>query len=160
MDLINMFLDFITNESVLLYLMIFSLKTIEVSVAVIRIILLTRGNKLMASFISFFEVLLWLFLVSTVLVGISDDPIKAVVYAGAFAFGQFIGSYIESKMAIGDARVEAIVIRDHTKPVATALRERGYAITTVDGEGMNCARTLLIFYVPRRKVNKLILFLK
>ena len=159
MEILMNFLDQITvflGGPMGLYLMIFVLKTFEVSIAVVRIILLTKGNRLTAATISFFEVLLWLFLVSTVLVNIADDPIKAIVYAGAFAVGQFIGSLIEGKMAIGDARVEAIVIRDHEKKLSDSLRARGYAITVIKAQGMSHPRSILIFYVPRKKTNKLI----
>ncbi len=146
--------------SVGLYIMIFFLKMIEVSVAVVRIILITRGQKLIGSFLSFFELLLWLFLVTTVLIGITEDPIKALVYAAGFAVGQFIGTVIESKIALGNVRVEAIVIRDHEDSLATILRDKGYAITTIKAQGMVLPRSILLFYVPRKRLSLLVKELK
>jgi len=156
LDLVTIFIDFASNNPLFIYIMIFVLKTFEVTVATVRIILLTKGNKFSAAFISFFEVMLWLFLISTVLVGISEDPLKAVVYAAAFAFGQLTGSIMESKMAIGTARVEAIVIREHETTLSESLRDKGYAITIIKAQGMLHPRSILIFYVPRKKIAKLV----
>ncbi len=133
---------------------------IEVSVEVVRIILITRGQKLIGSLLSFFEILLWLFLVTTVLIGISNDPIKALVYAAGFAGGQFIGTVIENKIALGNVRVEANVIRDHVNSLVAILRGKGYAITTIEAQGMFLPRSILLFYIPRKRLNLLVKELK
>jgi len=148
------------GSSIIVYFLIFTLKTIEVAVAVIRIILLTKGNKIFASFISFFEVLLWIFLVSVVLIGIQENPTKAIIYALAFALGQYVGSVIEENMGIGSVRVEVIVLREHEKNLSKILRDQGYAITVFDAQGMNKPRSMLMFYVPRKKIKNLIAEIK
>ncbi len=149
-----------TGSSIIVYLLIFILKTIEVAVAVIRIILITKGNRITASIISFFEVLLWLFLVSVVLIGIQENPTKAIIYALAFALGQYLGSVIEENMGIGSVRVEVIVIRDDEEKLVETLRSKGYAITVFEAKGMKMPRSILLFYVPRKKVRNLVAEIK
>jgi len=140
---------------IVLYLLIFILKTIEVSLSVVRIIIITKGEKVIGSIIAFFEVLLWIFLIGTVLIGIQDDPIKAVVYAAGFAVGQYIGSLIENKLALGTIRVEAIVIRENEKALVGFLRSNGYAVTTIKAQGMLNPKSLLLFYVQRNRLKQL-----
>jgi len=157
LNVINNIVTFFTTISGLwLYVMIFVLKTIEVSIAVVRMILINKGERLIASIISFFEVLLWIFLIGTVLIGFEDDPITIVIYAAGFAFGQYIGSLLENALAIGSVRVEAIIIRSDEVELTTYLREKSYAITTMKAQGMKLPRSVLIFYVPRKKVKALI----
>ena len=140
----------------LLYTIIFVAKVIEVSMAVVRIILINKGEKKIGSFIAFFEVLIWVILMATVLVDIQDDPIKIVVYAVGFAVGQFVGSLIEEKLAIGAVRIEIIVKEMQSEELSDYLRIKGYAVTTIGAHGMNFPRTLLILYVPRNKIKSVI----
>ena len=145
----------------LLYLMIFLLKTLEVSVAVTRLILITKGEKIYGSIISFFEVMLWVFLVATVLDGITEDPIKIVVYAAGFAVGQFVGSLIEIKIGIGTTKIELITLAEDGEKLAKYLREEeNVAVTVMDGMGMNHPRKILITYLPRFKIKKAVQIIK
>ena len=82
----------------MLYVLIFLAKIVEVSLMTLRTVLITRGEKVVGSIIGFFEVIIWLYLVSTVLVGISEDPIKMVVYALGFSVGNYVGSFLEEKL--------------------------------------------------------------
>lgn len=141
---------------ILLYAIIFVAKVIEVSMAVVRIILINKGEKKIGSFIAFFEVLIWVILMATVLVDIQDDPIKIVVYALGFAIGQFVGSVIEEKLAIGAVRIEVIVKEMQSEELSDYLRIQGYAVTTIQACGMKFPRTIMLLYVPRKKIKSVI----
>ena len=141
-------------NAVLVYLGIFLVKMIEVSIATIRIVLITKEERLKAGIIAFFEVLIWIGVVSVVLDGITEDPLKAVVYALAFALGNVLGSKLENKIGIGTVSIEVIVHKADGKPVSQALRQQGIPVTAIDAYGMNDARELLLMRVPRRKAKK------
>jgi uncharacterized protein YebE (UPF0316 family) len=141
---------------ILLYAIIFVAKVIEVSMAVVRIILVNKGEKNIGSIIAFFEVLLWLVLVVSVLTNIQEDPVKMIVYAAGFAVGQFVGSIIEEKLAIGAVRIEVIVKEMYSTELSDYLRIQGFAVTTVRAQGMNFPRTLMILYIPRNKIKSVI----
>ncbi len=136
--------------AVLFYLMIFVAKMIEVSIATTRIVLITRGERVLGAFLGFFEVIIWIILVSTVLTNISEDPIKVVVYAAGFAFGNYMGSVVEQKLAIGNMRVEAIVMEEHGDDLANQIRSHGHAVTVIDGKGMNYDRKVLLMNIRRK----------
>lgn len=132
----------------MIYIAIILAKIVEVSMATIRIVLITKGERKIGAFIGFFEVSLWLVLVSTVLTNIMADPLKIVAYALGFALGNYIGSVVEEKIGIGSAEIQAIVKAEHGKLLSDALREQGYAVTVMQGEGKNHPRNILLMIVP------------
>lgn len=135
-----------------LYLLIFVAKVIEVSMMTIRIVLITKGERKIGATIAFFEVTLWIFLASSVLNGIAQDPLKAVFYALGFAVGNYSGSLLEEKLGIGLSKVQVIVKEEHGQLLAEHLRLHDFAVTLVKGEGKNFARYILFMYVKRKRV--------
>ena len=140
----------------MIYIFILLAKMFEVSLATVRIVLITKGERLIGAIIGVFEVSIWLYLAGTVLKNISTDPYQALVYALGFGAGNYLGSIIEEKLGIGTSEVKAIVKQEHGEELANILRNEGYAITVVSGEGMNFSRNILFAYVSRKKVNTLI----
>lgn len=145
---------------ILLYVMILVLKTIEVSMATLRMVLITKDERVKGAIIGFFEVILWVILVSTVLTNITQDPLKVVVYALGFATGNFAGSLLENHLAIGTTNIEAIVLKEHGKQLSQLLRTIGLAVTAVDAYGMNSKREILILRVKRKKVKETVKLIK
>ena len=137
------------------YLFIICAKIVEVSLATIRIVLITKGERKIGAFIAFFEVSLWVILVSTVLDNITADPFKIVAYAFGFACGNYSGSWIEEKIGIGLSEMQVILKEELGLKVATSLREQGFAVTVMHGEGKNHPRSILLMYVPRKKIKSI-----
>lgn len=133
---------------------IFVLRAIDVGMATVRIVLLSRGRKGAAAFIGFFECLIWVVAVSRVLSGL-DDPLRMVAFAAGFAAGTYIGSIVEGWLAIGQALVR-VVAPIGTKPVAPLLRQRGFGATVLNGDGMNGEVQVTFTVVPRRKVDSVL----
>lgn len=136
---------------ILLYVIILVGKVIEVSIGTTRIVLITRGERALGAFLGFFEVTIWVCLVSSVLSNLNDDPIKIGIYALGFALGNYVGSIIEERLAIGTVRVEAIVKQKDGEELANKIREKGYAVTVMDGKGMNFDRNILLMNINRKK---------
>ncbi len=132
------------------YALMLLMKVVEVSIGTLRIVLITRGERVLGAFLGFLEVLIWIILVSTVLTDISSDPIKVVVYAAGFGLGNYVGSILEEKLGIGNVRVEAIVLEEHGEELATKIREKGYAVTILEGKGMNYDRNVLLMNIRRK----------
>ncbi len=149
-----------TVHPLFLYSFIFFGKILEVSISTVRIVLITKGEKLIGSFIAFFEVLLWVILAVTILTDIMSDPFKVVVYALAFALGNFFGTMIEDKIAVGTIRVEAIVRKDLGKKISLELRERGFGVTATDAYGKEDRKEILIVHIPRKEMRPTLDLLK
>ena len=142
--------------TLLTYVAILLAKIIEVSLMTVRVVLITKGERKIGAVIGFFEVVIWVVLVGTVLTDISSDPIKAVVYALGFALGNYFGSKLEERLGIGVSEIKAIVKEEHGPEVVGHLRDQGYAVTVVEGQGKNLARHILFMYVKRKKVKEVV----
>jgi uncharacterized protein YebE (UPF0316 family) len=140
----------------MIYLIILVLKIIEVSIGTLRIVLITRGERISGACLGFVEVMLWVFLVSTVLNNISEDPIKIIIYASGFAVGNFVGSLLEQMLGIGNSRIEVNVLHSYGEMIANKMRVKGYGVTVIEGKGMESDRDLIVMNVSRKNVNEIV----
>lgn len=139
-------------------LLIFGLRVIDVSMAVMRMILNVRGQRGVAAFIGFFEVLVWLVAVGHALQHL-DSIYHVVGYAAGFAMGNYAGVWLEGKFALGLNSVRAVCRTDDLpngstsgRETANKLREEGFAVTEVEGRGLHSNVEILSVIVPRKKV--------
>ena len=140
----------------LVFLLIMLAKIIEVSMATVRTVLITKGERTIGSVIGFFEVILWIYIASNVLNNIGANPWKAIFYSLGFAIGNYVGSMIEEKLAIGLAEIQIIVHEESGKMLTDFIREAGFAVTVVKGEGKNFTREILYVFAPRKKVKDVV----
>ena len=141
-------------SGIILYLVIFIIKVFEVSLATLRIVLITKDERLKGAVIGFFEVIIWVLVVSAVLQDITADPFKIIVYASGFSVGNYVGSLLENKLAIGVTNIEVITHKNDGKKLANYLRTNGLAVTSVNAYGMHDKREILYLHVPRKKVKQ------
>lgn len=130
---------------------IFVLRALDVAMATVRIVLLSRGKKGTAAAIGFFEALIWVIAVARVLSAL-DDPARMVAFAAGFAAGTYIGSMVEEWLAIGQVLVR-IVTPSSAPPIAALLRERGFGATVVNGDGMQGEVRVIFSVMPRKSVD-------
>ncbi len=150
----------LTELGVWSYLIIFVAKIIEVAMATVRIMFVAKGEKIKASIIAFIEVGMWIVIVSAVLTGINEDPIRAVVYCAAFASGNYVGITIESKLALGLSSVQAIIKEGSGKELIESLRENGFGLTIIKGEGKENKKEILLIHLKRRKIKEAVEIIK
>lgn len=135
----------------LLYLIIFCAKIVEVTLSTLRLVYINKGEKLIGAFLGFFEVLIWLIVVSSVLNNIAEDPIKILVYCAAFALGNYIGVTIETRLAVGLSSLQVVVDGDQGDALADVLRDKGFGVTIMEGKGINDRPKALLFVQMKRK---------
>ena len=152
--------DFSTIPTVWMYLFIFTLKFVEVAISTLRIVIVTKGEREKGAIIAFFEVMLWVFVVTLVLDDLMSDPLKIVIYGAAFASGNYVGSMLEEKLALGTINITAIVSAQEGRIIAKGMRDQGYALTVTPGEGRDGARHILNLHIHRKKITQTINALK
>ena len=135
------------------YFLILFLKIIEVTLATTRIVLITKGEKIKGAIIGFFEVFLWIMIVSSVLDDMSNDPYKILVYALGFSLGNYLGSVFEEKLGFGTIRIEIIVHIEKGQELADSLRDQGLAVTVLEGDGMHHKRNVLLMHIKRKNID-------
>jgi len=136
----------------MIYLFIFVAKLTEVAIATIRIVLTARGNRIVASLLSAVEITIWIIVTSTVLLGLSEDPLRAVAFGLAFVVGIYLGIYIEDKLALGLAQIEVIAESEEAKEITKELRSHGYGVTTFDCQGLGGKKLSINLKVHRKDV--------
>ncbi|MCC6251863.1 MAG: DUF2179 domain-containing protein [Bacteroidia bacterium] len=137
-------------EWLLFPLIIFCSRAIDVSLGTLRSVLASKGMKKMVPFIGFFEVLFWLFAISTVMKNLSNFMCY-LGWAGGYATGIYIGLSIEEKLAIG-TQVIRVFSQQNTNKLIDALVESNYSYTILDGEGKKGAVKLIFIVVKRKDV--------
>ncbi|MDW7670703.1 MAG: DUF2179 domain-containing protein [Bacillota bacterium] len=135
------------------YLLIFMAKVTDVSLATVRMIMVVKGKRFHAAAIGFVEVSIWILAVGTVLSRL-DDPINVIMYASGFAAGNFVGIMIEEKMALGSLMVQVITYKN-AMDLVDILREEGYGVTVVEGQGRSGIIHLLNVIIQRKQLGKL-----
>lgn len=139
----------------ILPLFIFCARIVDVSIGTLRIILVSKGNKVIASILGFFEVSIWLLAISQVMQQGLSNPVSFIAYGLGFASGNFVGITLEEKLALG---LQAIrLISTHTVDVMTmALRDEGFGATVITGQGGKGEVHIVYCIVPRKQVNNVI----
>ncbi len=129
--------------------MIFGARICDVSLGTLRTIAVVHGKRGLAFLLGFFEVLIWVIVVSRVISNL-HNPAYAVSYALGFASGNYVGMVLESWFALGEQ-----VIRVFTRAgadVAARLRAEGWAVTVFSGQGRDGPVSILFAQVSRREV--------
>lgn len=128
-------------------LMIFCARILDVSIGTLRIILLARGNKL-SILLGFVESFVWIVVISQVMQNL-DNPASYLGWAAGYAAGTYVGILLESRLAIGTLLVRIITPNGSTSLI-DSLAAAGYGITRVDAHGSK-GDVQLIYTVIRRK---------
>src|SRR4030066_2570721 len=89
--------------------------------------------KLLAAVIGFFEVLIWLISITQIIHNLTNI-IYYVAYAGGFAMGNYIGIYVEERMAIGTVVIR-IITQKEAADLVECLKCDGYGVTYIDAQG-------------------------
>jgi len=147
MDLISIY-DSDLFRWVILPLLIFILRLIDVSLATLRIMFISRGLKYIAPIIAFIEINIWLLAIGQIIINL-NNIVCNLAYAAGFALGNLLGIIIEEKISIGLVLVRIITKHD-TEKLVECLKKEKYGVTIHDAEGEN-GRVKIIYSVIRRK---------
>ncbi len=136
---------------ILLPLMIIGARITDVSIGTLRIIFVMRGSKYIAALLGFFEVFVWILVISR-LMSQSTHLLHYIAYATGFAVGNLVGITIEERLAFGLQTVRVITMQG-VDELLMALKDMGCGATLIPAFGITGGRTTIIFTtVPRDKV--------
>lgn len=142
--------------NIILYITIFTSKTIELALGTLRLIVVANGKKMLGAILQGLIALVWVLVTGIVVVDISKDPFKIVVFALGSAFGSYVGSYIEEKMALGSNMLMAIIDKNLEQIITNEIRNEGFAVTVTNGQGKDKERSILMIMVARKKRQQLV----
>jgi uncharacterized protein YebE (UPF0316 family) len=150
-------MDFFQSEAfdfIILPLLIFFARIIDVSLGTIRIIFVSKGLKALAPIIGFFEILIWIIVVSRVIDNL-DNWLGYVAYAGGFATGNFVGMKLEERLAIGHELVRVVTKRE-AHELTDVLRDKGFGVTSIEATGTHGEVAVLYIIINRKLLGKVL----
>jgi len=139
-------------------LLIFVARILDVSMGTIRVIFISRGFKYLAPVIGFFEVLIWLLAIGQIMKNLSN-PACYIAYGGGFAMGTFVGICIVDKLSLGVVLVRVLTRKD-SKELIESLKSANYGVTSIDGEGTYGQVKVIFTIIPRREVRSVVELVK
>lgn len=118
---------------IILPLLIILARMTDVSLGTLRIIFISRGFKLLATMVGFFEVIIWLLAITQIMKNL-NNVFYYLAYAGGFSLGTFLGMLTESKLAMGKALIR-IIIPDSDAQIISRLKAAGCGLTYFPAHG-------------------------
>ena len=128
---------------------IFFARICDVSLGTMRIVFVSKGKKYIAPFLGFFELLIWVVVISEVLKVNDGNIVGYVAYAAGYAAGNFLGMNIEERIALGSQLIQVFSSKD-IAPLQKCLNEAGFGTTVVEGDG-SAGKTNILYTVINRK---------
>ena len=133
---------------VVLPLIIFCSRVCDVTLGTIRHVMSAKGFKKVSPLLGFFEVLIWIVVVSQIMKNINNIACY-LAWAGGFATGTYVGLMIEERLALGIQVIRIITNQNHEELIG-ALKVSNHGVTIVDGKGA-IGPVKMIYTVVKRK---------
>jgi len=149
--------EFINSEVftwVVLPLLIFIARILDVSIGTMRLIFVSKGMKFLAPILGFFEVIIWLLAIGQIMQHL-DNAMCYIAYGLGFAMGNYLGIVLEEKMSIGTVLIRVIPQKETTQ-LSSVLRDSGFGVTEVNVEGMKGSVKMILSIINRKDIRDFI----
>ncbi len=143
---------------VIVPVLIFIARVLDVSLGTVRVIFVSKGLKYLAPVVGFFEIIIWLLAIGQIMSNL-DNPACYIAYAGGFATGNYVGILIAEKLSLGVVLLRVVTQRDANELVQS-LSSAEYGVTSVDGQGIQGNVKIIFTIVPRKEISRVIELIK
>lgn len=137
-----------------LCLQTFLARILDVSLGTVRTILTVKEKKIIAALIGFIEATIWLIVVQKIISTSQTNLWVIISYAGGFATGTYLGSFISTKFIKGSLSVQ-IITSSKNKHLVKVLRQEGFAVSVIDAKGKDGNKYLLLVEINKKHLGKL-----
>lgn len=134
------------------YLFIFGARILDVSISVVRTLLMVRGKKYQAAAIGMVEVFIYISILTRIMSQL-DNLGNLIAYSLGFGTGQIVGIYIEQKMALGHVTLQ-VITKEEKSCLVESLRDEGFGVTVIEGYGKDGIRHILNIGLKRSMLPK------
>jgi len=154
----NSFFDTWIFIWVILPLLIFFSRAVDVSLGTIRVIFVSKGQRFLASLLGFFEILVWIIAITKIMQNVTNF-FYYIVYAGGFAAGIYFGMLIEERLALGLVSIHVFTAKSANK-LLKKLREKNYGVTSRISHGETGKIDELFIVINRKNLGYILKILK
>jgi uncharacterized protein YebE (UPF0316 family) len=141
--------DFIDSYPWLLPVIIFFGRICDVTLGTLRIIFVSRGERIKAPLVGFFEVFIWVVIISQIF-SHANDIIAYLAYAAGYATGNYVGILVENKIAFG-YQLFRVYTKKEGHELAKLLNKNGFGSTYIKGEGVVSEVSIIETVVSRKR---------
>ncbi len=146
------FLDSLRSISpILVCLLVCCAKIVEITIQSLKTCMMVKGERLKAAGLGFVECTIWGLVISTLIGTLGNDLFLLAFYCTGYATGLFLGSTIESKLALGTSNLEIIASVENTAIITDYLKERGRGFTVFEGQGSTQQMNMIFIVLPRKE---------
>lgn len=131
-----------------LLLKIFAINISYVTLSTIRFMLTMKGYRVLAPFLSVFEIIIYVLGLSLVMNSL-DNPWNLAIYAIGYGTGIAVGMMIEDWLALGYTMMTVMTL-DVNSSLPIALRELGYGVTSYPASGRDGDRLVMDILLTRK----------
>jgi len=144
----------LTQDALFIAAVIFFLRILNSAVGTVRLVVMARGQRLLVAVLGFIEALIFAYVTANVVTDLSN-LLNLAAYCGGFALGIYVGMIIETRYVVSYIRVNIITqIGGHE--IAVNLREHGYGVTEMQGQGGSGEVTMITSVVQRVDTGKVV----
>lgn len=143
---------------IIIPLLIFLARIIDVSLGTIRVILISKGQKGIAASLGFIEAGIWLLAIREILNNL-NSIIAYIAYPAGFAVGTYVGMILEERLIKGKV-VLRVIVKKKKGLLAKEFAKQKLQFTIVDGEGSKGRSKIFFCVMDRKKLDKAIKTIK
>ncbi|MYD11167.1 MAG: DUF2179 domain-containing protein [Chloroflexi bacterium] len=136
-------------------ILIFVLRVTNNVIGTLRLILVSREQRLWGFAFASLESLLFAYTAGHVITDLNNIP-NLTAYVFGFAVGGVVGMQVENRFVKSYESVTVIAARAVSHEMAVALREAGHGVTEIMGEGAHGAVEELRIIVHRRDLHQVL----
>lgn len=118
-------------ELLFLCLKIFFARIIDVTLATLRTVYSVKGKTILAGLIGFIEATIWFLIVKEALNTDLQSPFIVISYAGGFATGSILGTFVSKTFVNSLISVEAITTKATPENIEK-IRQEGFGVSVID----------------------------
>jgi len=146
----GMMFDVVDSYPWLLPVIIFFGRICDVTLGTLRIIFVSKGEKSKEPIVGFFEVFIWVVVISQIF-SHATNIMAYFAYAAGYATGNFVGILVENKIGFGYQLFRIYTQKDGVE-LCKMLNQRGIGSTLIRGEGAVSEVSIIETVVKRKAV--------
>jgi uncharacterized protein YebE (UPF0316 family) len=135
-----------------LYIFVFGMKLLEVTIFSLRTVLITSGEKKLSSIMGFFEVIVWGFGTGIVVSFIFEDLFILIPFLLGGQIGIYMGMSLQSYVSKRDTIIISYIREEKLEKTMEDLKETNYGLTVLESEE---EKKVLLIATKRNRISKL-----
>ena len=132
-------------------LIVCAAKIIEITIQSLKTCMMVKGQRVKAAGLGFLECTIWGLVISTIIGTLGDNLFLLAFYCIGYATGLFLGSTLESKIALGTSSLQLIANEENTAKIVEYLQKNFRGYTLFEGQGSTDKMNMILIVLPRKE---------